>query len=224
MRLIEDINQANYIVIEVDAEFLSSASALYTHILRLHKNVSLVCTSKEINKNLSFLPWFEKIRTKASASADLKIVLNMKSVQLFNLFKEHNIKPNQKMATALYAGLLQETDGFRNSNVNGSVFAISKELLEYGAEYKICTDFILKFTSLSLLRLKAILLNNMELVNNASVAYMSINENELKASASKIEDCYSILYEAFNLPYVKEVYLIKSDENKKILKTIKKGL
>ena len=224
MTLLQDIDKAKHIVIEVDSDFLASASALYTHILRLHKKVSLVCTSKDIDNKLSFLPWFDKVKSTGYSSADLNISLNMSSSQLYELFKENNIKPNQKMATALYAGLLQETKGFLNSSLNGTIFAAAKELIEYGAEFNICNDFILKSTTLSQLRLKAVMLQNMSLHENAKVAHMKISDDELKATGAKVDDCYEVLLEALKLPYVKEVLLLKSDDKDIILKRIKKEI
>jgi len=222
MKLLQDIDKAKHIVIKAENDFLASASALYTYILRLHKKVSLVCISENIDDKLSFLPWFDKIKSIGSLSADLNISLDITSLQLYELFKRNAIKPNQKMATALYAGVLKETDGFLNHSVNGTQFAVAKELIEFGADNKICTDSILKSTTLSLLRLKATMLKNMILADDAQVAIMKISDDELRATGATQEDCNEILQEAMKLPYVNEIVLVKSDEQNKVLKKIKK--
>ena len=224
MTFLKNISNAKHIVIEVEKLFLPSASALYTHILRLHKKVSLVCVSDNINNNLSFLPWFEKIRTTGYSSADLKINLEVSASEMYKLFKDNDISLNKKMATALYAGLLLETRGFLNTTVNGTIFAIASELISCGAEHKICTNFILRSDSLALLRLKALMLKNMLLKENARLAVMSICENDLKQTGARLEDSYDVLEEALKLINVKEVILIKSDESDKILKRIKKEM
>ena len=224
MNILQDIDKAQHIVIEVESSLISSASALYTHILRLHKKVSLVCVSGEMDNKLSFLPWFEKIKNTPYSSADLKITLELKATQLYDLFKLHDIKPNKKMATALYAGLLQETNGFVNSSVNGTIFAAAKELIDYGADFKICNENILKSNTLSLLRLKSRMLQDMKLQESATLAVLNISDDILKASGAKESDSYLVMQEVMNLPHVKEVILLKSDENNKILKTIKKEI
>ena len=90
--ILDEIDNAKYVMIVADAKSLPSASALYTHILRLHKKVSLVCETKNIDNKLSFLPWFEKIKSTKMSSADFIIELDSGSVELFNLFKNNDIK------------------------------------------------------------------------------------------------------------------------------------
>jgi phosphoesterase RecJ-like protein len=224
MNILQDIDKAKHIVIEFDFSLIFSASALYTHILRLHKKVSLVCISEDKDNKLSFLPWFEKIKYTKVLSADLTISLDVNATQLYEMFKENEIKLNQKMATALYAGLLQETNGFKNSTLSGTTFAFVKELIDYGAEFKMCHEKILKSTTLNLLRLKAVLLKNMQLQKNATLAVLYISDDILKATGSKEKDAYMIMNEVICLPHVKEVSLLKLDEKNKVLKIIKKEL
>ena len=219
MTLLQDLNNAKHISIKFDKNYLASATALYTYILQLHKKVSLVCLEK-IDERFLFLPWFDKIRNSDISSADLKVDLKLSAIDLYKLFEENGIKLNQKMATSLYAGLLLETDGFKNDNVNGMTFAIAKQLLDAKAEYKVCTKFILKTSSLAYLRLKSLMLKNMILTNDATVATINIDDDNLKSSGAKIDDAYEILKDVLTLPYVKEVLLIKK-ENKEILKIIK---
>lgn len=212
------INNAKYVVIVADVKSLPSASALYTHILRLHKKVSLVCETKYIDKRLSFLPWFEKIKFTKILSADFILELDSSSLELFNLFKNNNIKINNKMATALYAGLLQESNGFLNSNVNGTFFASIKELIECGADYITCNNFIMKRTTLSALRLKALMLKNMLLQNSAKAAVFCISDDDLKSTGATIQDCNEVLEEALMLPHVELSVLLDTNKEYEILK------
>jgi len=85
--ILDGIDNAKYVMIVTDANSLPSASALYTHILRLHKKVSLVCEAKNIDNRFSFLPWFEKIKSERVSSSDFIIELGNSSVELFKLFK-----------------------------------------------------------------------------------------------------------------------------------------
>ena len=220
---LEDIKSAKYIVIEVEFELLCSGSAFYTYLLQLHKKVSLVCNSEIIDDRFSFLPWYDKKKDNTPSSADLVLNLNINGIELFDFFKEKEIKINKKMATAFYASLVYETNGFKTS-LNGTIFAMAKELLELGAEHKICNDFLLDRTTLSCLRLKAILLKNMLLKDDASLAKLSVSDDTLKATGSNLNEAYKIMYEPLKLVYVKEVHLLKSDEDNKILKIIKKEL
>ena len=221
MTLLQDINNAKHIVIEFDEEYLASASALYTYVLRLHKKVSLLCPNQDLEARFSFLPWFNKIKKSGYSSADLHVELKLSALELYALFEKNTIIINQKMATSLYAGLLIETDGFKKIDSNGMIFAMAKQLVEAKAEYKSCTKYILNTKSLAHLRLKAILLKKMILQKNATIALIDIDENDLKSSGANLKDALEILKEALTLPHVKEAIL---EKDKKILKKIKKEI
>lgn len=219
--MIQDILNANFIVIKVSENFLPSASALYTYALTQHKKVSIVC-EENFDGKIQFIPWLDKVKTIVPSSSDLVLDLKMTVVELYNIFIENSIKINSKMATALYAGLLQETRGFLHSNVDGTYFALANVLIERGAEYKTCNKFIMKTKSLSFLRLKAILLKEMQLIDNASIIIMHISDDILKSTGSKLNDCEEIMIESSYLPHAKEVRLIKTDESNIIIKKINK--
>ncbi len=68
---------ANHIVLiaheHPDADSLGSACAFYSHLLRSQKKVTLFCATENVDPNLAFLPWFDKITSKFPESADLAI-------------------------------------------------------------------------------------------------------------------------------------------------------
>lgn len=222
--ILDGIDNAKYVMIVADAKNLSCASALYTHVLRLHKKVSLVCESKNIDNKYSFLPWFEKIKSNRVASADFIIELNNSSLELYDLFKKSNIKINQKMATALYCGLLVDTDGFLNNAVSGTIFAVAKELIECGADYKSCNYFVMKRTTLCSLRLKARMLKKLILQNSAKAAVFFISNDDLKSTGAELENCYDSMQEALMLPHVELAILLDIDNEYEMLKIIMKEI
>lgn len=253
--IIKRIDSAKHIVvvahINPDADSLGSASAMYTHLLRLHKKVSFFCASKNINPKLSFIPWFEKIRNSFPSSADLAITLDCASLSrlgieidcdlinidhhksnsqfamynlvdslcistsqvLCNFFQIHGISINKKMATSLYAGLLDDSDGFMSDDVNGMVFATSNMLIESGADYKLCNKYIMKYQSLASLKLKATMLTNMSLFNDAKIALFLVSTEDMKKTGAIAEDCESALEEALYLPTVELSILLKENKN-----------
>lgn len=209
---LKEIDRAKHIVILTSNDSFADASALYTHILRLHKKVTVV-SERNIDKGLSFLPWFDKLRNITPSSADLVIDLDLETESLYNLFKLNDITPNEKMATSLYAGLLKRFNGFLSSDINGTIFADVSELIKHGADYKLCNKSIMKRVSLSTLRLKAIMLRSMILTNNSKEALFVVNEDDLKSSGATLREAYEIMNEALNLPYV-ESAILKNSENK----------
>ena len=218
-----NIHNVKYIVIIVDNKSFANANALYSYVLSKHKKVTLV-KIEEIDIKFSFLPWYEKVRDNVPSSADLiidsmKIMIN--TVEVFNFLKNDDIKLNQKMATSLYAGLLQEYDGLTGDKCNSTTFVIASELIELNAEYKKCNDFLLKRDSLALFRLKAVMYKKMILSSDAKVLKMYITDNDLKETGATLKDINQILKEGLKMVHVKKVILYKSDEKNKILKSIK---
>ncbi|MEA3228719.1 MAG: phosphoesterase, partial [Campylobacterota bacterium] len=215
--ILKKIESARHIEIVVDTEFLFVGSALYTYILTLHKKVSLVCKSSDIDYKYSFLPWFGKIKKSDTPSADLSLKLSISTQNLYNYFEKSDIKINKKMATALYGGMLDESDGFRNSKIGALFFDTTSRLIKSGADYRLCQKFIVEFTPLSLLRLKSILLHNMVLVNSAKVALFFISDEDLQSTGSNVREAQKIIKDAFGLPYVETAILLNSDMENEII-------
>lgn len=216
---IEKIRDAKHILIVTDNASFANASAVYTCVLTLHKKVSLQ-NSEVLNKNFSFLAWFDKSRKNRPSTADYIITMNRDTLELYNFFIDNALSINKKMATALYAGLFNQYDGFRSSECDGTIFAIVSQLLELNADKDLCHDFLLLRVPLSHMRLKERLLSSLVLKNSAKHALISVNEDDLNSSNSELEDAYTIMKEFLTIVHVKKVILLKSDENNKIIKEI----
>lgn len=220
INILNKITKAKKVMILSHRDSLALSSALYTYVLMQHKSVSLICEDESIETRFSFLPWFEKIKTKKILSADLEIEVRFSSLEFFAYLKNSSIKINKKMATALYGALIQESDGFLNPDANGMVFAVAKELIESGAEYKLCTKHLLQTKSLALLRLKSLMFKSMILKNSAKEAIFKIDENDLKSSGASLRDCDEVLKEALHLPSVE--FAVLKDSRDKIIKVKEK--
>ena len=216
----EKFIDAKHVTIVVDDDSVACGSALYSFVLSLHKKVTLV-QKEAIGSMYQFLPWYKELREHISASSDYVYEVSIKSMELYDFFKSHHIKINKKMATALYSALLMEYEYFSSSKVDGTVFAFASELIEMGAEYKKATHFLQNSYPLSLFRLKAKLLHSMILKENATVAQLFVNDEDLRSSGAELEDCFVIMKEVLRVVHVQEALLIKTDENNKLITTIK---
>ncbi len=132
---------------------------------------------------------------------------------LYNFFKTNGFKVNKKMATALYAGLLDDSEAFLSPMVDGTTFAIVQELIEHGADFKLCNRSIVKNVSLAALRLKAIMFKNMSLECEARVALFCVSDEEMRVSGAMPEDCENALEESLNLGYVKVALLLRQNSD-----------
>ena len=213
---INKILEASHILITTDNSSFANANALYSYVLTLHKKVSMQYI-ENIDTNLSFLPWFEKARSSKAVSAEYTLTASADSKALFVFFKENNIKINSKMATSLYTGLLKRYDSFSSDDCDGTIFAISSELIALNAEYLLANQYMRKRVPLSYFRLKALLFKSMLLVESATVAELYVSELELQESGASMKDVYLLMKEPLNLVNVSKVMLYEYDKNKRTL-------
>ncbi len=252
--ILQRIDSAKHVVViahvNPDADSLGSASAFYTHLLRLHKKVSFFCATKEIDQKLSCIPWFDKVRNSFSSSADLAIsfdcadasrlgvevecdLINIDhhttntryatinlvescmstTLLLYNFFQENGISINKKMATAIYAGVLDDSSAFLDDAIDGTTFAAVSELIELGADHKLCNNSIVKSISLGAFRLKALMYRNMHLYKEARVAFFCVTLEDLKETGALGKDCESVLEEALYLPSVELSILLRQNSD-----------
>jgi len=71
-----------------DADSLGAACAFYSYLLRSQKKITLFCVSSEINPNLAFLPWFDKITASFPEDADCMISFDCGSYGRLGIEKE----------------------------------------------------------------------------------------------------------------------------------------
>ncbi|MEK6659376.1 MAG: bifunctional oligoribonuclease/PAP phosphatase NrnA [Campylobacterota bacterium] len=128
---------------------------------------------------------------------------------LYDFFTTNGVKINKKMATALYAGLLDDSDAFLSDRVDGTTFATVKELIELGADFKLCNKNIIKSISLAALRLKAIMFKNMSLECDGKIALFCVSDEEMRTSGAAALDCEAPLEESLNLAYVEVALLLR---------------
>lgn len=213
---INKILETSHILITTDNSSFANANALYSYVLMLHKKVSMQYV-ENLDTNFSFLPWFEKARSSKAVSAEYTLNATADTKALFMFFKENNIKINSKMATSLYAGLLKRYDSFSSDDCDGTIFAISSELIALNAEYLLANQYMRKRVPLSYFRLKALLFKSMLLVESATVAELYVSELELQESGASMKDVYLLMKEPLNLVNVSKVILYEYDKNKRTL-------
>jgi len=230
-----------------DADSLGSACAMYAHLLRLQKKVSLFCASETIDRRLEFLPWSEMMTARWDDRADLAIAFDCGSFGrlgvapecplvnidhhtgnerfgdivmvdteavsttaiLMRWFKDEGIKINAKMATALYAGLADDTLGFMSPRSSGSVHEMAAELARCGADIDTANRALFLEQPLSALRLKSLIFAQMQLLSDARVALVKVTQEMMAHSGADPQACESALHEILGLPTLRAVVLLR---------------
>jgi len=203
-------------------------------MLQLHKKVVLVSQKSSFEKNLYVIPWLEKAKKELPKGVDLILtckdiyqdsavpvfVFNNKdeniiaTVQvIYELFICLHVKINSKMATALYAGLVSKTKMFTLKNVNGIIFALAKELIELGADHQNVVKYLQKYSTLSQVRLLGKMLLEMELLDDARIAFFSVTDEMLLSFGASVDDCEEAMQKALELPTVEFSILVVQTED-----------
>ena len=130
---------------------------------------------------------------------------------LYKFFINNEIHVNKKMATSLYAGLLDDSNGFLSDEVDGTTFALVKELITKGAEYKTCNKYIMKYLTLGAFRLKGLMQTNMQLFSEAKIAVFCVSNKDIQKTGASGEDCGFALEEALYLPTVEVALLLREN-------------
>jgi nanoRNase/pAp phosphatase (c-di-AMP/oligoRNAs hydrolase) len=101
------------------------------------------------------------------------------------------------------------------------VFAVLSELIELGADHRLCVDELTRKVPLSQVRLKSIIFKKLLLKKDARLAVVSLDEEDFEASGASWSDVAVVAKELLNLAHVQEVEVTKSDEKDKIIKLSK---
>lgn len=145
------------------------------------------------------------------------------TAMLYDFFKANNAKINKKMATSLYAGILDDSDAFLSQSVDGMTFATVCELIELGADFQLCNKKVLKSVSLAALRLKSVMFKNMTLEQDARIALFCVSHEDMRASGAVAEDCKAPLEESLYLPSVEVALLLRQKKDFTIKGSLRSG-
>ncbi len=253
--MLDTIQKAQHIVliahINPDADSLGSASAMYTHLMRLEKKVTLFCATQKVNPRLAFLPWFDKLRHQFPAKADLAISFDCGAYKrlgvevrcplinidhhksnegygdvnlidtsaisttqvLFDHFNDHTIKINSKMATALYAGLLDDSQGFLAPKTDARSFEMASTLTQAKAEISQCANHLFHQNSLAALRLKGLMFEQMQLHLDARLVVHLVSREMMDTSGAREVDCEAALEESMGLAHVEIALMLRENRD-----------
>jgi len=249
--LVKAIDNAQHILIiahvNPDADSMGSALAMYTHILRLHKKVSLYCKTKNMNPTLSFLPFFQKVRSTIPNNYDIAMSFDCGSANrlgievdaplvnvdhhisnekygtinlidttaistsqvLYDFFRDNDIAINAKMATALYAGLADDSQNFTTDKTDERSFLMAADLIKSGADNALCTKMLFKERSLASIRMKAKMLSNAQLHCSGQVVSTLVERSFFEETGAYEVDCEEALHESLELVNVEVALMLR---------------
>ena len=94
---------------------------------------------------------------------------------IFRLLKELDIALDQKIATAIYGGILGDTGGFRHANTDSEVLFVASELLKFGLNPAAMAREIFSSQPLGFLRLLGFALANLQTSQGGRLVWMTVS-------------------------------------------------
>ena len=109
---------------------------------------------------------------------------------VYRLAKAAGATITPEMATCLYTTVLTDTGGFCYGSLQGSTFALARELVEAGADAEAIARAIYFSTPLSKVKLMAAALNTLHV--EGEIAWLWITEEDMKRAGANDEDTEGI--------------------------------
>lgn len=137
----------------------------------------------------------------ASAAASAEIALNF--------LKEINAPIDAVSATALYAGVLDDTGCFRFSNTSPASLRAAAELVERGANPSQIAELLYFTQSMRSAKLRGRALEALQLVGNAQVSLIQLSQKDFAELGATADDAEGIVDEARAIEGVRVAVLIR---------------
>jgi phosphoesterase RecJ-like protein len=132
---------------------------------------------------------------------------------LYDFFTAEGIIPNAKMATALYAGLLDDSHAFLGAKTDERTFATAQALVRFGADIRTCATELFERHTLAALRIKGLMLKELRLKCDGRVAVMLVSREMMEATGAKAVDCEAALEESTGLPTVETALMLRENRD-----------
>lgn len=132
---------------------------------------------------------------------------------LYDFFCSNGIKINAKIATSLYAGLLDDSQGFSTVKTDEKTFNMAADLVHQGAHSVLCSRALMQSMSLAAMRLKGMMLQQVRLLKDARIAVLTVTRKMLEETGAKEVDCEAALQESLYLPSVETSVMIRENLN-----------
>lgn len=256
--LVKVLDDAKHILIiahlDPDADSMGSALAMYTHVLRLHKKVSLFCKTEKMNPALKFLPFFDKVKSTIPKDYDLAMSFDCGAIErlgidvdaplvnidhhvsnknygeinlldtsaistsqvLYDFFKSNDIKLNAKMATCLYAGLVDDSQNFTTHKTDERAFLMAADLIRSGADNALCVKELFKNRSLASVRMKAKILSEARLHCSGKLVSSLVERSFFEETGAYAVDCEEALHESLDLASVEVAIMLRHTKEGRI--------
>jgi phosphoesterase RecJ-like protein len=127
---------------------------------------------------------------------------------VYKLLEENKVKIPKKSAISLYTSIVEDTGFFRYGGIGSYTFKVVSKLVEIGVNPESVAQKIKSNEPLCKVRLRAFMLSNFELKNDAKIASIIITKEALKKSGATRKDTKNIVYELLDIVNVEVALMV----------------
>ncbi len=128
---------------------------------------------------------------------------------IYKLISAMDTVPIDKgMAFSIYTGIMTDTGSFRFANTTPEAFEISHKMVQLGANPHKVAHHVYETISLNRIKLLNMLFDSIELSHNGKLSIMSLTQNMLQTTGTRLEDVNGLINYAKQIENVKIAALL----------------
>lgn len=127
---------------------------------------------------------------------------------VYRLINEMGVPITTGIAYSIYTGIMADTGSFRFANTTPEAFEISHKMIRAGADPHRVAHHVYETVSLSRIKLLNMLFDSIELSYNGKLSIMTLTQNMLHATGTKLEDVNGLINYAKQIENVKLAALL----------------
>ena len=131
---------------------------------------------------------------------------------LYGLFKSWKVDMDKKIGTYLMIGILTDTGGFRNNNVNKDTYLMCAKMMELGVNIYNLYDKMIARKSMAQYLLTKIVLDRLVFFCDGKIAYSYINKEDFLKCGAKLGDHEGLVNLGRNIQGVEVSIFVREDD------------
>lgn len=135
---------------------------------------------------------------------------------MYQMIKMMGLVPDTDIATCLYVAISTDTGGFRFSNTTSLTHQIISDLINAGVKVAEVSQKIFDSASYEKVKLTGAAISRLEIFESGKVALMSLDNDLIKKTGAKEEDCDGIINVARNIRGVEVAAMLRQWDNGEI--------
>lgn len=135
---------------------------------------------------------------------------------LYYLFKDWNVEIDKECAKALMTGVITDSGGFKNNNVNKFTYLMAADMADIGVDIYNLQRKVLTMTTLPQMILKKIALERLELLRDGKIAFTYITKEDMTNAKALLGDHEGLVDLGRDIVGVEVSVFMREDDEYKI--------